>query len=499
MNRHTVQGLIFTWLFIIILSCFGCGFSARDVEVTLDAGASATEAEQARIAALPGGRIGYVIYDLAKHKTVRSHLMHSGFIPASTTKIFTTLAALEVLGPEFRFETNLLRTGSVRDGVLTGDLILKGGGDPTLAASDLMQFADRLEEMGVRVVDGRFLYDEGALQSVTAIDPAMEPDVSFNPGIGALSFEYNTMLAAWKKNKTELIVWLIPDLPMHRIAVAGKPLGENIDFSHRFADGIDTWLISPDIKKTNGSERLPVKRPGLYAAEAFAALCGMRGIRLPAPQAAPTPSGASTIATHESAPLVDLADIALTYSVNMMTENMLMATARKIAGTPLPLKASAEKIVEYYKSRLPNLKWDACRLVNGSGLTPQNRITPGQMAAMLIYADGQDYAGRRFRHMLPASGWEWSLMSRLNDATSAMRVWAKTGTINYALALAGYLYTASGRQMAFAIFASDEEARGRYDADPNRRGKESAGRVNAWQKAARNIMDDIVAGWIRDL
>ena len=138
MNRHTVQGLIFTWLFIIILSCFGCGFSARDVEVTLDAGASATEAEQARIAALPGGRIGYVIYDLAKHKTVRSHLMHSGFIPASTTKIFTTLAALEVLGPEFRFETNLLRTGSVRDGVLTGDLILKGGGDPTLAASDLM-------------------------------------------------------------------------------------------------------------------------------------------------------------------------------------------------------------------------------------------------------------------------------------------------------------------------------------------------------------------------
>jgi len=387
----------------------------------------------------------------------------------------------------------------VRDGVLTGDLILKGGGDPTLAASDLMQFADRLEETGVRGVIGRFIYDEGFLPNITAIDPAMEPDVSFNPGIGALSFEYNTMLAAWKKNKTELRVWLIPDLQMHRIAVAEKPLGENIDFSHRFANGIDTWLISPDIKKTNGSERLPVKRPGLYTAEAFAALCGMRGIRLPPPQAATTPPGASTIATHHSAPLVDLADIALTYSINMMTELMLIAAARKIAGSPLPLQASAEKIVEYYKARLPYVKWDACRLVNGSGLTPQNRISPAQMVAMLIYAEGQDYAGRRFRHMLPASGWEWSLMSRLNDPTSAMRVWAKTGTINYAIALAGYLYTSSGRQMAFAVFASDEEARSRYDADPRRRGKESAGRVNAWQTAARNIIDDLVAGWIRDL
>jgi len=499
MNRHNVQGLIFTCLVIIIISCFGCGFSARDVEVKLDAGASATEAEQARIASLPGGRIGYLIYDIAKNKTVRSHLMDSGFIPASTTKIFTTLAALEVLGPEFRFETSLLSTGSVRDGILTGDLILKGGGDPTLAASDLMQFADRLEEMGVRRVSGRFIYDEGALPNFTTIDPAMESDVSFNPGISALSFEYNTMLAVWKKNKNELSVWLTPDLPMHRIAVAEKPLGENIDFSHRFANGIDTWLISPDIKKPKGSERLPVKRPGLYTAEVFAALCGMRGIRLPAPQAAATPSGASTIATHHSAPLVDLADIALTYSINMMTELMLIAAARKIAGSPLPLQASAEKIVEYYKYRLPHVKWDACRLVNGSGLTPQNRISPGQMVAMLIYADGQDYAGRRFRHMLPASGWEWSLMSRLNDPTSAMKVWAKTGTINYALALAGYLYTASGRQMAFAVFASDEEARSRYDADPDRRGKESAGRVNAWQTAARNIMDDIVAGWIRDL
>ena len=90
-------------------------------------------------------------------------------------------------------------------------------------------------------------------------------------------------------------------------------------------------------------------------------------------------------------------------------------------------------------------------------------------------------------------------MNRFGDPKTAFHVWAKTGTINYALALAGYLYTRSRRNMAFVIYIGDIEARRLYDADPERRNKESMARVFAWQNGSKKVMDSIVTGWIEEL
>jgi D-alanyl-D-alanine carboxypeptidase/D-alanyl-D-alanine-endopeptidase (penicillin-binding protein 4) len=90
-------------------------------------------------------------------------------------------------------------------------------------------------------------------------------------------------------------------------------------------------------------------------------------------------------------------------------------------------------------------------------------------------------------------------MKRFSDPETAFHIWAKTGTINYAMALAGYLYTKSHRNMAFVVFIHDIEERRMHDAEPNRRIKESMKKVNAWLDNSKSVMDSIVTGWITEL
>ncbi len=477
-----------------------CGFRPVDVDVSLEAEKPAPGPEPALVNGISPDNIGYMVYDLDRKTVVRSHNSSRPFIPASTTKVPATVFALNVLGPDHRFETYLKHSGSISGGVLKGDLYLKGTGDPLLTVSDLMDMIDRMKEKGITSVRGRFFYDESGLISSSSIDPDMEPDVSFNSGVSALSLEYNSIMAEWKRDKKSnaMEIFLTPTLPMNRTGISKEKLRENIKFTYRNLGGAESWLLSPD-ETRNGSERLPVKKPALYTAHVFAKLCGMRGITLPRPEPGVMPGSASSIDTHRGQELAGIVDLTLTYSINLMAELMMLAAAKELSGKPMKLDGAARELAAYFSGRMENVSWKDIRLVNGSGLTPKNRITPEQMMAVLIYADAQDYRGKKYRSFLPASGWEWSLMNRFGDPNTAFHVWAKTGTINYALALAGYLYTRSHRNMAFVIYVSDIDARRLYDSDPDRRSKESMGRVHGWLNSGKKAMDGIVNGWIEEL
>jgi len=488
-------------LIVIMLMLPSCGFRPADADVSFGPEKPAPGAELALMNGIPRENIGYMVYDLDKKAVVRSHNRARPFIPASTTKVFSSVFALDVLGPDYRFDTYLKYKGTISDGVLKGDLYLKGTGDPLLTVSDLMGMIDRMKEKGITSVTGRLYYDESALKSSASIDPGMEPDVSFNSGVSALSLEYNSIVAEWKRDKKSnaMEVYLTPTLPMNRTGISKEKLGENIKFTYRNLGGSETWLLSPD-ETRDGSERLPVKNPALYTAQMLAKLCAMRGIRIQGqPEPGVMPGSASEIVTHRGQRLSDIVDLTLTYSINLMAELMMLSAAKERTGEVLKLDGAARELSSYLSGRLDRINWKGCALTNGSGLTPKNRITPEQMMAVLIYADAQDYNGRKFRSFLPASGWEWSLMNRFGDPKTAFHVWAKTGTINYALALAGYLYTRSHRNMAFVIYISDIGARRLYDSDPDRRSKGSMAKVFSWQNNSRKVMDSIVTGWIEEL
>lgn len=494
---HALKATTILSATLIVLRCGG--FDPAKIDLSGKPAAPATSAETDLLKSARPDTVGFILYDLERKSIIRAHNSSRAFIPASTTKVASAVAALDVLGPDYRFATSISRRGSIDNGVLGGDLYLTGGGEPLLTLSDLMDLADRLKDEGITSVSGRFCYDESELVSAPFIDAGMEPDVSFNPGISALSLDHNSITAEWKRDKTKtaMEVHLTPELPMHSAGLSATKLKENVKFEYRSNGGTESWLLSPD-EDRDGNDRLPVRRPALYTAQVFAKICGLRGISLPRPEPARTPGSASDIAAHRGESLAGIADLTLTYSMNLAAELVTLKTAKELSGSAMPLEKSARTIARYFTGKMPAVNWSSFTLVNGSGLTVRNRMTPEQMAAILIYADSREYNGRKFRSFLPASGWEWSLMTRLNDPDTALHVWAKTGSINYALALAGYLYTRSGRPMAFAIFISDQQERARYDADPDRRCKASAKMVTAWMNNGKKVMDGIVSSWIRE-
>ena len=124
----------------------------------------------------PGTAVGYLLIDLETGQVLAELNPDLPLIPASTAKLATAVVALDVLGPEHRFRTELLARGALERGVLHGDLILRGGGDPFLDLADLLGLAVRLENSGIREVDGRFLIDDTALPRFSEIEPSQPPE-----------------------------------------------------------------------------------------------------------------------------------------------------------------------------------------------------------------------------------------------------------------------------------------------------------------------------------
>ena len=109
-------------------------------------------------------------------------------------------AALEVLGPDRRFSTELLVTGPIHEGVLAGDVVLRGGGDPDLQVTDLLGLAGKLAEAGVRRVDRPALVDDSALPRLASINAAEFPiDDPYNAGIGALGVGFDRVKLRWRR------------------------------------------------------------------------------------------------------------------------------------------------------------------------------------------------------------------------------------------------------------------------------------------------------------
>lgn len=462
-------------------------------------------APPAALGDLPPERLAGVLYDLERRTLVASFNRRVPHIPASTTKLITAALARDLMGPDHRWTTTLYRTGGIDGGAVTGDLVLVGSGDPLLTAADLMAMADALAAEGVRRVAGRFLYDDTRLPARERVDPDMDADFPYNAGVSALSLDCNNLFAAWKRDQERgpLRPWLVPSLPAAEVAPGKTGTRDEPRFSYRFADGRASWTMNPAYGRQGpGRERLPVKDPSRFTAELFVRLCALRGIRLPAPVRSTEPAVMRPwhhrVLVHEGRSLDELAEVTLTYSNNVMAELMALSAAREITGRATDAEAAMRALADHLAREVRGVDWRSFVLANGSGLTSANRVTAEQMLGVLIWADERRRGDRLFHTLLPSSGWKWSLLTRLNEPDTAFRVWAKTGTINYATALAGYLFTRKGRRMAFVVFVSDPAARARFTADPARRSRVKGAAAEAWVKRSREIVDAIVTSWIRD-
>ncbi len=414
-------------------------------------------------AGLTADDVGYLVVDLTDKRVLAEHNPDRPFIPASVAKIATVVPALEVLGGDYRFATTLNIVGSISDGVLTGTLILRGGGDPSLTGDDLQAMAKQLAASGIRRVDGQFLYDAGATVELPQID-AMQPEAAdYNCGVSALSVNFNRVHLGWStaaagRSASAGAFSRHLKLPLDGIGITFA--GENLPgpYVRTGPPSGDNWLLSPNLP-AKGEEWLPVANPSRVTAEVFRGAAAIAGVALPAPSPGATPADARAVVRHESDRLIDIVRLAvLRYSNNLSAELIGLATSRALTGRKLSLEDSATALVDWWRKRLPDADWMGLVLGDHSGLSLKSRATPRQIVAMIEEAGGLT-GGADFHDLLHQIRWK--------GVKGSAR--AKTGTMAYVRGLAGYIDTAAGHRLAFAILFNDKAKRAALDAafDPH--------------------------------
>jgi serine-type D-Ala-D-Ala carboxypeptidase/endopeptidase (penicillin-binding protein 4) len=447
-------------------------------------------AAAARVAKRPAGtEVGYLLLDIETGQVLAELNADLPLIPASTAKLATAVVALDVLGAEHRYRTELLADGVIEHGVLHGDLILRGTGDPALDLADLLELAVQLDNLGIFRVQGRFLIDDTAFPVLSEIDPHQPAEAAYNPGIGPLSVAFNRVRVAWRGGTEPITLPPLEEATFVATSPSLLPRG-GVGLGTLDEEAV-VWQVADRGRRRMAS--LPVKDPGLHAGRVFRQFAQSQGIVLAAPERGEAPGTARLLALHQSPPLRNLLRDMLVYSNNMMAEMIGLAAAQRLTNQPLDgLDAAGGLLVQHLGRLLPEVDWSGATLGNHSGLDSKARLTPRQLAAIARYGWRAD----ALPALLPGGGWSGTLADRFDGPDQSLRVWAKTGTMNYGSALAGYLFPSTDRPAVFATMVSDIGAREAYDARPRRAAEIAAG---TWHARARALQDGLVEVWLKPL
>ncbi|MBE1237179.1 D-alanyl-D-alanine carboxypeptidase/D-alanyl-D-alanine-endopeptidase [Phaeovibrio sulfidiphilus] len=455
---------------------------------------------------------GFVLYDPATGEWLEAWQDTGAFIPASVAKVPATVAALQVLGPAYRFETTFRSEGTVSGGVLHGDLYLVGGGDSTMDEERMALLVDRLAAAGISAVEGRFLYDDTALTPAPEIEPTQPGYLGYNVGVGALAMNFNRVELFWNPADGPAIRSALrrdyPAAHAVRIAHESEPVDPQNRYSPRFESVLllpsrretgmevapESWVL-PSRWKGTGSIWLPVKVPGAYAAMVCRDIAKRRGLALPSPRFSPVPETARVLAAVSGGTLEQVARGVLESSNNLTAEMLGLAAAAALTGAPADIGSSAFVVQSLLTSAIPDQDWTGFHLANSSGLSTASRVSPRQIVGILNYALSEDgLPGVDYAALLPKLSWTLE-NGKSGGAARVVTVRAKTGTIYYGRGLAGLVETHSGRRLLFGIFVTDAAAREAFDSTNAHEDGAQVSKARGWLGRARAMERDLLWNW----
>ncbi|MEE4187854.1 MAG: D-alanyl-D-alanine carboxypeptidase/D-alanyl-D-alanine-endopeptidase [Roseobacter sp.] len=432
------------------------------------------------------GDVVFAVADAHTGQLLEARGADRSIAPASVTKAITALYAIDVLGAQHRFATQVIATGGVRDGVVRGDLVLVGGCDPTMDTRALADLATQVKDAGIREVRGQFLVHEGQVVSVPSIDPEQPDHVGYSPAVAGIALNFNRVHFEWKREGGSYAVTMDaragryrPEVDVARMKVAQRraPIYSYTDTGSR-----DDWTVASGALGREGARWLPVRKPGLYAGDVFATLARSHGIVLkPARLTEALPSG-DEVARIQSDPLHEIMRAMLKYSNNLIAEMVGLAATHARVGRVGSLAASA---AEMNRWAVAALGMRAPGFADHSGLGSASRVTAEDMVRGLSAAGREDVLRPLLKpvKLLDAQG------RLINDHPVAAD--AKTGTLNFVSGLGGYITAPRGRDLVFAVFAADEATR----ATITREARERPPGGRSYATRARRLQRQLIMRW----
>ena len=426
-----------------------------------------------------GGAIGFQVVNSETGQVVEEYNPEIRLPPASVAKAATAFYAHSRLGGEHRFQTRLLATGPIANGIIEGDLILQGGGDPTLDTDALGEMISTLKSRGIHGVKGWFRVDPAALPYLPHIDPDQPEQVGYNPAIDGLNLNFNRVHFEWKRVGDRYDVTMqararrfSPETGVAKMAVEDR---SGPVYTHDSTGGIDRWTVARKYLGKEGARWLPVTRPVDYVADVFVTLARAHGILLDRGSDVPNAVG-ETLLVHVSPKLDDLLRGMLRYSTNLTAEAVGLSATQMTGVAPRSLIRSAREMNLWYNN---GLGCQSTGFVDHSGLGYGSRVSPADMVKLLQEA----------RRTAPLP----SLMKSFNSGVDGIDVKAKTGTLNFVSALGGYIEAPGIPNLTFAIFTADLPRRDAIKIEE----RERPPGARSWANRSRGLQKKLIGRWAK--
>ncbi|MFP5470776.1 MAG: D-alanyl-D-alanine carboxypeptidase/D-alanyl-D-alanine-endopeptidase [Bacteroidia bacterium] len=415
-----------------------------------------------------GATVAFKIIDVDSSLTLYEQNAQLALTPASIMKLVTTATALEVLGADFQFRTTLYIKGNIKDSILYGDVVIVGGGDPTLGSrffsnrNPLEDFRAALFKKGIKTIKGNIIADDSHFSEELVADTWVWGDLgnAYGTGISGLNYNDNTVFLEFSSGNvgdTTKIISLFPNYDVLKFKNWVTAQNINSDQAYIFGSPYDEQrLVKGSIPKNRASFKVKgsVPNPTLFTASVFKLYLDSSKMNVSGSvlidRNIHKDSSLVLVKKYFSPKLKDIVFQTNQFSVNHYAEALARELGRKSGSGSF--SDGAKYITKYWEKQGVDVSF--LFIEDGSGLSRHSALSPNTMIRILelMYLSENKEA---FQNSLPVAGKSGTLINMLKDTHAENNLKAKSGSMTRVRTYAGYVKSKSGRNLAFVIMVNN--------------------------------------------
>ncbi len=412
---------------------------------------------------LAGSRVGVLVVLRDSGAMLFEENADVPMTPASNMKIVTGAAALSILGPDFRFETVFATDGATDGGVLEGNLYVVGSGDPSIVSEELWKIAEEVRLHGIEKIAGDVVLDTLYFDSLSvASHDAANGQRAYHARTGALSLNFNSIAVhvfPGARSGDPARVELAPATGYVKVrneaTTRGSRSGSTLSIKRSYENGRNVITVSGRIPAGGARKTVyrnledPAEHFGTVLVE-FLAAAGIEvtgGVRTGA-----APADTDVLFVHESKPLSLVVRDLNKFSNNFVAEQLVKTLSAEVHGPPGTTSGGVRVLGEFLVSA--GADSGSSRVVDGSGLSRENRLSPRTIVRALETTLDDFGSSYEYVASLSVSGTDGTLEDRMGYAGVEGAVRAKTGLLDGVTAISGLMETLAGEEVLFSILVN---------------------------------------------
>ena len=418
---------------------------------------------------IPMSSVAIVVQETGARAPLFAHRPDVPMNPASVMKLVTTFAALDLLGSGYRWRTDAFVDGTLSDGTLDGDLILRGSGDPKITVEQWDAFIASIRDHGVAAITGDLVLDRSAFR-LSPHDPGAfdgEPLLPYNVGPDALLVNFKSVRFRFAPAAVGDAVSVTADPALPQVAIGQTPAPVDGPCGDWRENANATWILQPRAAAVSFPGRFsrecgerdwyialldhPNYVHGIFRA-AFEATGGLFGGAM---REGLAPPDAEPVATLLSPPLHEIVRDINKLSNNVMAQQVFLTLAAATMPPPATFEKAREAVRRWLAKRRLALK--SLVIENGSGLSRNGRLSAGDLARLLAAAAASPVRDE-FADSLAIAAIDGTVERRFRNGSVAGNALLKTGSLEGVRALAGYVIDRNGRRWIVAALVNHPQA-----------------------------------------